>query len=71
VAFGAWVVAVLYGVSDEIHQSFVPDRTGRPSDVLIDAIGAAIGVALAVALLSAIERRRRRAGSPPESAGTG
>jgi VanZ family protein len=70
-AFGAWVVAVLYGVSDEIHQSFVPDRTGRPSDVLIDAIGAAIGVALAVILLSAIERRRRRAGSPAESARTG
>jgi VanZ family protein len=70
-AIGAWVVAVLYGVSDEIHQSFVPDRTGRPSDVLIDAIGAAIGVALAVILLSALERRRRKAGSPPESTRTG
>jgi VanZ family protein len=65
VAGAAWVVAVLFGVSDELHQAFVPDRTGRPSDVLVDAIGAAIGVAVAFAILPAIDRRRRR--SAPSS----
>ena len=43
-AFG---LAVLYGVTDEMHQAFVPDRTGQLSDVVTDAIGAAVGVTLA------------------------
>jgi VanZ family protein len=60
----AWTIAVLYGVSDEIHQSFVPDRTGRPSDVAIDAIGAAIGLAVVI-VASAVVRRRRRALDEP------
>jgi VanZ family protein len=38
-AFG---LAVLYGISDEFHQSFVPGRTPSLMDVLIDAAGAAV-----------------------------
>ena len=41
VAFG-----VLYAVSDEAHQAFVPGRLGSPIDVAIDAVGIAIGIAL-------------------------
>ncbi|MFO0775806.1 MAG: VanZ family protein [Nitrospiraceae bacterium] len=36
----AVIVAVLYGVSDEIHQSFVPPREMDPYDVVADGIGA-------------------------------
>lgn len=36
----ALLFCVLYGVSDEVHQSFVPNRTARATDVLIDAVGA-------------------------------
>ncbi len=36
-AFG---LTVLYGVSDEIHQRFVPGRHGQPADVFFDAAGA-------------------------------
>lgn len=36
----AWIVTVLYAISDEWHQSFVSGRHGSPVDVLIDAIGA-------------------------------
>ncbi len=36
----AWGLAVLYAISDEIHQSFVPGRHARLTDVLIDAAGA-------------------------------
>jgi VanZ family protein len=32
-------VAVLYAVSDEIHQSFVPLRNATARDVLIDSLG--------------------------------
>ncbi|MGH2562549.1 MAG: VanZ family protein [Thermomicrobiales bacterium] len=40
----AFVVAVLYGVSDEIHQSFVPGRDPSAFDVGIDALGAAVAL---------------------------
>ena len=37
---GAWLLATLYGASDEIHQMFVPGRTPLFSDVMIDSLGA-------------------------------
>jgi VanZ family protein len=43
----AWGLSVIYAVSDEWHQTFVPTRVGTPWDVLIDAAGAALGLALA------------------------
>jgi VanZ family protein len=36
----ALTLTVLYGISDEYHQSFVPGRHSRVSDVLFDASGA-------------------------------
>ena len=43
----AWTATVLYAISDEVHQVFVPGRSGRALDVLIDACGALLaGVAL-------------------------
>lgn len=33
------VLALMYAISDETHQLFVPTRTGQPRDVLIDSIG--------------------------------
>lgn len=38
------VIAVGYGVLDEIHQALVPDRSARLIDVGYDAIGMATGV---------------------------
>ncbi|WP_322797304.1 VanZ family protein [Tepidiforma sp.] len=43
-ALAAWLFAVAYGISDEFHQSFVPNRHATALDVLADAVGAAIGV---------------------------
>ncbi len=40
----AFAIAVMYGMSDEFHQSFVPGRHPGLSDVLIDAIGAATAI---------------------------
>jgi hypothetical protein len=45
----AWLAVaagVLYAVSDEVHQAFVPGRHGSPVDVAIDAVGVACGVLL-------------------------
>jgi VanZ family protein len=37
-------LAVLFAVTDEWHQSFVPSRQGQLSDVLLDSCGAALGL---------------------------
>jgi VanZ family protein len=50
----AFVVAVLYGVSDEVHQSFVPGRDATLADLGLDTAGAA----LALAGVAWSERRR-------------
>lgn len=39
----AFVFSVMYGVSDEFHQSLVPYRGPKSTDVLIDASGALLG----------------------------
>ena len=40
------ISASLYGISDEIHQSFVPYRDGSFGDVVADVLGAVCGVYL-------------------------
>jgi VanZ family protein len=47
-AYYGWAVAltILYALSDEYHQTFVPGRTGMLRDVGIDAAGATIALTL-------------------------
>ncbi len=40
----AVVLAALYAVTDEVHQTFVDGRLGTPRDVAIDLLGVLIGV---------------------------
>lgn len=56
-------LAVVYALSDEYHQTFVPGRTGRLFDVLVDGAGTCGAMLLSWWL----ERRRARsdAGCPP------
>ncbi len=41
-----WVLigAISYGVSDEVHQMFVPTRTAHLGDILMDGVGAGMGL---------------------------
>jgi VanZ family protein len=43
-AWIAFAVTLLYGVSDEIHQLFVPGRGFQYYDILMDGVGALIGL---------------------------
>jgi VanZ family protein len=42
----ALLLCLLYGISDELHQSFVPDRTPSVLDVAADTVGACIGIVI-------------------------
>jgi len=44
--FFAIIIASIYGITDEFHQSFTPGRGPAVRDVAIDMIGATIGVNL-------------------------
>ena len=48
VASFALLSCSLYAVTDEIHQLFVPGRSGERRDVMIDSIAALVGVGLCV-----------------------
>ncbi len=55
IAFG---LTLLYGASDELHQSFVPDRAGRLDDLVVDALGASLGLAIGWGVLRLRARLR-------------
>lgn len=52
--FIAWLTTTLYAVTDELHQAFLPDRTGSIIDVGIDSLGAF----LALILIKIYKKRR-------------
>ena len=45
IAFG---ICVSYAIADEIHQAFVPGRTPKVLDVLIDSSGTSLGIGIYV-----------------------
>lgn len=47
----AFIIAVLYACSDEVHQLFIDGRAGQVADVLVDASGAAVGCVLMCLLI--------------------
>lgn len=75
VAGGAWpgvtavtacwaaALAALYGVTDELHQAFVPLRHAELSDLLVDAMGAFSAAGLGWAWSIIVATRARRAGA--------
>lgn len=52
IIFISIAIAMLYACTDELHQMFVPGRSGEVRDVLIDTAGAAVGVVVYAALSS-------------------
>lgn len=61
---GVWaaVLASAYGLTDEVHQAFVPGRSADPRDWVADTVGAVVG---AVAVVAFLRRRDARSSIPP------
>ena len=55
----AWVFATVYGVTDELHQAFVPGRTPSAADGLADSTGALLGALVALVIARHVQRTRR------------
>ena len=63
-AGAAAAAAPLFGVAQEIVQSFLPPRTAELGDALANALGAALAAALWRFLMTRLARRGRRIPSP-------
>ncbi|WHY85632.1 VanZ family protein [Neobacillus novalis] len=57
--FLAMAICVLYAISDEFHQVFVPGRGPAAKDVLIDSAGAIVGIWIYKLAALAIKTRKR------------
>jgi len=66
IAAVAIVVATLYGISDEIHQSFVPPRQVEARDILADAIGASLAAGALYAWSRIANAKRQRVATAEE-----
>lgn len=57
------IVGVLYASSDEIHQYFVPGRSARVFDVMIDSAGVCLGICIVMFALwltrKVMERKKK------------
>lgn len=55
----AAVLASAYGISDELHQLFVPTRSCDPLDWIVDTVAALIGALLVHGIMHAVAKRRK------------
>ncbi len=56
----AVLISVLYAVSDEVHQIFVPGRGAQVSDVIIDSIGVILGSLLYIGIIGLKKQKIKR-----------
>jgi len=52
----ALLICMLYAISDEVHQLFVPGRGGQIKDVIIDSTGVSVGI-LVYLLISRVVKK--------------
>lgn len=54
------VIGIIYAISDEIHQSFVPGRSPQITDVMIDTMGVLLGILLVMLCLNLFSKIKQR-----------
>ncbi len=52
------IICMLYAISDEIHQSFVPGRSAEIKDVVIDSLGAFCGMFFVYKIIDSVINKR-------------
>ena len=56
----AVTVCCLYAASDELHQLFIPGRSGEVRDVLIDTSGGAVGAMIYIGIYMLAQKVKNR-----------
>lgn len=51
------IAGALYAMSDEIHQTFIPGRSGQITDVLLDTFGVIIGTILVLKIVLILKNK--------------
>ncbi len=59
-AIFSFAFSIIYAVSDEIHQYFVPDRVCDIADVAVDSLGALTGIAVMSILVVIVGKLKSR-----------
>ncbi len=59
----SFIICLMYAISDEIHQIFVPGRGAQISDVLLDSLGAGTGIIIYWQLGKLLFKRNSRLSS--------
>lgn len=54
------IFAIIYAISDEIHQLFIGGRSAKIMDVLIDSVGAIMGIIVLNIILTYLIKNRNR-----------
>lgn len=52
-------IGMLYAISDEIHQVFVPERTAKLIDIIIDTMGIALGISIVMIAVNFFNKRNK------------
>lgn len=47
----SFITGIIYAISDEIHQKFVPGRSPQITDVMIDTMGVILGILIVMTVL--------------------
>lgn len=55
----SFIIGCLYAISDEIHQLFVPGRSGKVTDVIIDSLGVLTGIVIFLIVEKIIKQIRK------------
>ena len=53
------IFCIIYAIFDEIHQIYVPGRTGKAIDVIIDTLGSCMGITVLI-LNNTIKRKGKK-----------
>jgi VanZ family protein len=56
------MISTFYAITDEIHQTFIPGRSGQITDVLLDASGAATGSLLFFLFVAMVVKIKGKSG---------
>lgn len=56
----SFIISALYATSDEVHQLFVPGRSGEVRDVLIDSAGALTGIGVCLVIWMIFRRKKAK-----------